>query len=111
MRLIDADALRERFLERAKRAEDDGMPMTAAEMSLVARDIDRAPTVMDWISVRDRLPEPPCRCLVYTPYNEYGDGMITATFTEYGWMTPGYIGQVTHWMPLPEPPEGVSGDE
>ena len=45
MRLIDADALRERFLERAKRAENDCMPMTAAEMMLVARDIDRAPTV------------------------------------------------------------------
>lgn len=61
----------------------------------------------EWISVQDRLPEPPCRCLVYTPYNVYGDGMITATFTEFGWMTPGYIEQITHWMPLPKPPDDV----
>lgn len=45
MRPIDADALRESFLARARRAEDDSMPMTAAEMMLVVRDIDRAPTV------------------------------------------------------------------
>lgn len=65
----------------------------------------REPT--DWIRVEDRLPEPPRRCLVYTPYNEYGDGMFLATFTEFGWMTPGYIGQVTHWKPLPEKPDDV----
>ena len=66
---------------------------------------------MDWISVKDRVPEPDQDVLVYNPkdginlgefdpdqVSEYDSGWTTF----YEWaptMSP------THWMPLPEPPK------
>lgn len=62
-----------------------------------------APTVNGWISVKDRLPEPPAKCFVYSRrMREIG----IATYTEWGWMTPVYFQEITHWMLLPEPPKG-----
>ena len=66
-------------------------------------------TVQEWISVKDRLPEPWKQVLIYSRYD----------FCEVAL----YIGipgkwrvtwnhdmldadSVTHWMPLPEPPKG-----
>ena len=34
-------------------------------------------TVQEWISVKDRLPEKPMKCLVYTKRGEYGGYEIT----------------------------------
>lgn len=127
MRLIDADELRERFLARAKRAEDDSMPMTAAEMMLVARDIDRAPTVGDWINVQDRLPEKAGRYLTFrnpSCIRVTGFSLNLESVDQYefhGMKRPGWYDydseygyyewrDITYWMPLPEPPKEVSGD-
>lgn len=64
-----------------------------------------------WISVEDRLPDPPCYCLIYTPEKGYGcDGVMAATYTDYGWMTPVYYPDPTHWRPMPEKPEEVVED-
>ncbi len=71
----------------------------------------RASTAMtDWISVEDRLPEASFRGLS-EPVLVYGTkGIDLATYwhTESVWM-PEHSGapldSVTHWMPLPEPPE------
>ena len=59
-------------------------------------------TLIDWISVKEMLPEPKTMCLVWTGrdarvcyYTPNAKFAITAL---YG--TP-----VTHWMPLPEPPK------
>ena len=66
-------------------------------------------TVQEWISVKDRLPEPWKQVLIYSRYD----------FCESAF----YIGvpgkwrvtwnhemldadSVTHWMPLPQPPKG-----
>ena len=66
-------------------------------------------TVQEWISVKDKLPEPWKQVLIYSRYN----------FCEVAL----YIGipgkwrvtwnhdmldtdSVTHWMPLPQPPKG-----
>lgn len=65
----------------------------------------------NWISVKDRLPEPPAQCLVYSGKEHILRRMETATYTEWGWMTPGYFQEITHWMPLPEPPKEVSEDD
>jgi hypothetical protein len=61
---------------------------------------------MDWISVKDRLPEEDDDYLVY---GEDHRGFI---FTGCDWFVVDCKdwwnnphGQVTHWMPLPEPPE------
>jgi hypothetical protein len=62
-----------------------------------------------WISVEDRLPEDEAACLVTD-----GKGCsVSIFFEEFGWMDfDDYYsasafgkGDVTHWMPLPEPPE------
>lgn len=70
-----------------------------------------------WISVGDRMPELEQRCIIFT---EAGD-LLTGWRTEYcrgeAYWCFGHdcvswdfefnydTGVVTHWMPLPEPPE------
>ena len=58
-------------------------------------------TVQEWISVKERLPEKPMKCLVYTKRGEYGGYEITyyneGFYLQYA--------NVTHWMPLPDEPE------
>lgn len=71
--------------------------------------------MIDWISVEDRLPGPHYNFLAYNR-----DGRVFNSRMCYGmhdpWFTypPGYANasdtmpewiDVTHWMPLPEPPE------
>ena len=59
----------------------------------------------EWISVNDRLPENASDVLVYT--NAIYIGWYDAHFnhwTVYGF---GKAKNVTHWMPLPEPPKEV----
>lgn len=66
-----------------------------------------------WISVKDRLPETRHAVLVYTPYHK---NIWAASMHEDGnwyiWSPCGreyldsdWYGPITHWMPLPEPPE------
>ncbi len=73
---------------------------------------------MEWISVEDRLPENRRMVLVYTPC----DGFMAVGFyveeksRSYTWTRWNIITamrsvkkitkKVTHWMPLPEPPDG-----
>ena len=89
-------------------------------------------TVQDWVSVKDRMPEYPGHYLVCTSINYwYGGCMdINENHKYYPNGTPvGYDGttmsvldcyydvtghwnrvcdsHVTHWMPLPEPPEAL----
>ena len=61
-----------------------------------------------WISVKDRLPEAGTKALCYLKRGEYW----TAVWDDCGddlwsdgeaWCS---NGEVTHWMPLPEPPKG-----
>jgi hypothetical protein len=56
----------------------------------------------EWISVKDRLPEKdPMLCLVFRPYdgdNEWDMEVVCYRKDAYWW------DDVTHWMPLPEPP-------
>ena len=61
-------------------------------------------TVQEWISVKDRLPNKPMRCLVYTKRGEYWGYEIT--YYNQGFNL--QYSNVTHWMPLPEPPEGTT---
>ncbi len=61
---------------------------------------------MEWISVKDRLPEEGERVIAFC-----SDGIIRLNRLEYG-NFPIILGKgcshigTTHWMPLPEPPKG-----
>lgn len=104
MRTIDADVLKEAF-------EVDGY-----KSPYIARMIDACPTVGEWISVNDRLPE---------KLNENNQVYLTEKVIGYDGES-AYIGQfkvynydgfctffdgncfrgnITHWMPLPLPPK------
>ena len=55
-----------------------------------------------WISVEDRLPDEDDKCLVWNGHHIFvaiywGDGV---------WKFDSYACEITHWMPLPEPPKG-----
>ena len=69
-----------------------------------------------WISVKDRLPEDDVRVLV-SANSKIGDPVIAITHYTHrkygynieGWIEPWqyffYNHDITHWMPLPEPPK------
>ena len=68
---------------------------------------------MDWISVKDRLPDMEGEylvCFTYPHTNAIGidvDGYFpNATYIEGGWDV--HNGWVTHWQPLPAPPKESS---
>ena len=61
--------------------------------------IDNGVTVLEWISVKDRLPKPTYCVLVVGAYSEMA---IDALGTDGEWM--GMVEDVTHWMPLPPAP-------
>ena len=82
--------------------------MTAAEFcdSIPDADVVERPR---WISVKERLPEPERRVVLFAPRIAEGGtvriGWLEQTNT---WFTEGrdrlLFKQVTHWMPLPETP-------
>ena len=72
-------------------------------------------TVQEWISVKDRLPEEEGWYLVYTTPNREHKSINKAMFCKgYAWGNfesywrgaGGHWANVTHWMPMPNPPKG-----
>lgn len=60
---------------------------------------------MKWISVKDKLPEKQTRVLLF---DNGGFGILTGRIGSAGWYLEGGLDEfanITHWMPLPEPPE------
>ena len=113
MRLIDADALRERF--------DNEIPVRPISLTYnkgdVIRAISDAPTVGGWISVKDRLPEDGVTVLVAVNV-DFHLGFITrivetAMVVDGAFCGGGYdrfIGgpcdtEITHWAEMPDLPE------
>ena len=116
-RLIDADAF-----------EREVMMMPDEELcedccyNVIAK-LDDAPTVSGWVSVKDRLPEEKenplthdfaeviCFCdfggrLKRTDIRTYKFGKRYDENEPHFWHGPQIMdGVITHWMPLPEPPE------
>ena len=79
-----------------------------------------AVTVQKWISVDDELPEEEGWYLVYTTPNREHKSINKAMFCKgYAWGNfesywrgaGGHWANVTHWMPLPEPPEREKTEE
>lgn len=63
--------------------------------------------MMDWISVKDRLPEPGHRVLAASVYFTGECWMaVNGTWYRYNGFDMDHLFEsITHWMPLPEPPE------
>ena len=119
MRLVDADALKDPLeLQRASYARI-GATERAEAYANALWEIEQAPTVGGWVSVKDRMPEKQIPVLVYVPPNISGQdeyigyvGMAYHTKLGGGWWAGtdgavygaiGFIHEPTHWMPLPKP--------
>lgn len=115
MRMIDADALQIKIASLSRLARSD------AQKSLMGRVlyiIDQMPTITmpQWISVEDRLPEKREEVLIYLP--EYDSVETASLFTipslnlkEWTQDEDAFVfDEVSHWMPLPEPPKEVRDD-
>lgn len=72
--------------------------------------LDNGATVQEWISVKDRLPEAGEYVVCIAKRNPFSRFMpMVARIEKNGWVNPiteQYISEVTHWMPIPELPEG-----
>ena len=67
-------------------------------------------TVQEWISVDDELPEAGEYVVCIAKRNPFSVFMpMVARIEKNGWVNPiteQYISEVTHWMPMPQPPKG-----
>ena len=86
-------------------------PNNMAMMQLADYLIVNGVTVQEWISVKDRLPEAGGYVVCIAKRNPFSRFMpMVARIDKNGWANPiteQYISEVTHWMPLPEPPNEV----
>lgn len=62
---------------------------------------------MEWINVKDGYPPINVRVLVYQAGGVYGGYEIDIEYRcdDRFWNDQGLVSEITHWMPLPEPPE------
>ena len=80
--------------------DDDGCPVYRWFKEKVSKEQPQ------WISVEDRLPDKqPCEYLVVNANN-----VETAICLDNRWITPRRVIKITHWMPLPTPPEVKQDD-
>lgn len=86
-------------------AYDDPERKEKYEALNAAIDLINNPSMLQkWISVKERLPEYG-RYMVVTQKGNAGPNVHTATYNRMGWWTYANFGEITHWMPLPVPPE------
>lgn len=97
-RPIDADALKN--MKFSHGLHDNGI--VYVPMGEVMKNIDKAPTIGGWISVKDRTPENIKPVLVWESQGfAYVDNYIDGD-----WSIGSANGAIiTHWMPLPEAPK------
>lgn len=122
MRLIDADALKAelKMSDKCDNCVLNGRCDTPIYKSDLCNLLDDAPTVSNWISVKDRMPEEKQGrfegemesdfVLCYAESED--EAIIDIGYTVNGeWeCESGYVNdycEVTHWMPFPEAPKGV----
>ena len=104
--------VREKLVELIRQADHSGKWMYK---QLADHLIANGVTVQEWISVDDRLPENDVMVIGYTPCDGF---MFVGYYHEepkYDWKvwrivtamrsTKVMTKKVTHWMPLPQPPE------
>lgn len=82
------------------------------EVDALLSEIDRLQSLTQWVRVEDRLPELDKKVMVTINFVDFGTGRLSRSM--YYPNSPDFFetnfynaGLVTHWMPLPLPPEGV----
>lgn len=119
-RAVDGDVVKRRVKEIAEAWKACGRDYEAMLLwSVVEQIVDSQPTLTpQWISVEERLPEKNGTYLVYAPTYSGGSssaldcvgGVMFSRFKNKKWsIEAGYYKRpncVTHWMPMPEPPNG-----
>lgn len=99
------ELLNEAFFDYNHGKGDGYIPKNFAD-HLVANGV----TVQEWIPVKDRLPEAGGYVVCIAKRNPFSRFMpMVARIEKNGWVNPiteQYISEVTHWMPIPEPPKG-----
>ena len=85
--------------------------LTLMDAEIYANDfIAHGVTVQEWISVDDRLPEAGGYVVCIAKRNPFSRFMpMVARIEKNGWVNPiteQYISEVTHWIPIPQPPKG-----
>ena len=112
---------REKLIELIGQVQDCGCDVTdVVVMNYVENDvladhlIANGVTVQEWISVKDRLPEGECLAVCMLIGRPAYKEMLVGYVGEDAMCESGYICEsdgemlpdVTHWMPLPQPPKG-----
>jgi hypothetical protein len=121
MDLIDRDSLLHNLKESVKsarewkeEAQDEEIKIRAEQARATFIEctlrVKNAPAVNRWISVEDALPEKKQKVLVFykaigEKNNIHNDVIATNWRKENGDFIPFEGYRITHWMPLPEPPE------
>ena len=114
-RLIDADALDMAFtnlrfnkdMSLAHWGDRKDWCLHGHEVEKLIHD---APTIGGWISVKDRMPEPEEKVIIWTKtdcmrYAQYHDDGSNNPWYVYEDDARAWTNVITHWMPLPEPPK------
>ena len=104
--------VRKKLAEIVKKAAYSSLPSNTEDFHLnmfVTNLLSHGVTVQEWIPVTERLPEKGQEVLVFdTRENWTGFAWLRPdeTWTALGFDFPFDLGEVTHWMPLPQPPKG-----
>ena len=105
--------VREKLAEIVKKAAYSSLPSNTEDFHLnmfVTNLLAHGVTVQEWVSVYDELPEVGRYVVCIAKRNPFSRFMpMVARIEKNGWVNPiteQYISEVTHWMPLPEPPKG-----
>ena len=109
MRPIGADKLSEIITDTVKHIipESEFTKGYVEALKASVKLIDEQPTIEQptWISVDDRLPNPHEDVLVY---DATAEAVTCGCLGLLGnWFNVPMKNEVTHWMPLPQPPKGV----
>lgn len=112
MRLINADALSNEMYHEAFEKDTDEQRWDSGcwiRYKMFERILKNQPTIGEWISVKDRLPEEGKFVLVtgnlYPNKHVGGTMAVSRRIDVTYWSGFGRTGNITHWMPLPEPPK------
>lgn len=102
MKLIDADALKEKFADILDSTYIDDYAKGFVAGLYAALNMPTLTPPNEWVSVKERLPKPLTDVIAY-----FRNGNIEFACIDFGgrWLFSDIYGPVTHWMPLPAPPD------